>query len=249
MEKASHSKGFTCFCALVLKLMLRKSIHFLCGASKMRFPSNHIAFVHVSGSRREPAYHPSASSEGRTMAQGPVRRDADPFGLGRPRRRGTPWSHGSSGEPAAPEIEEEVQEPCAAETEERAGGPERRLLAWTRAHICEDALKVIGKHRKTIEKPWKTMEKMMKKDEKSDEKGSFWRDHERSGRPKALFLMGLPGAGKTTVKKDRMSKEFFVPRPLFFRRFASFRARKQVKTGENEASQAVLGPKTGRSLR
>lgn len=71
--------------------------------------------------------------------------------------------------------------------------------------------------------------KMMKTDEKSDEKGSFWRDHERSGRPKALFLMGLPGAGKTTVKKDRMSKEFFVPRPLF----EAFRLISGQKTGEN----------------
>ncbi|OLP97092.1 hypothetical protein AK812_SmicGene20617 [Symbiodinium microadriaticum] len=30
------------------------------------------------------------------------------------------------------------------------------------------------------------------------------------GQPKALFLMGLPGAGKSTVKKERMSEELFV---------------------------------------
>mmetsp|Transcript_46195 Transcript_46195/g.86184 ORF Transcript_46195/g.86184 Transcript_46195/m.86184 type:complete len:444 (+) Transcript_46195:53-1384(+) len=30
------------------------------------------------------------------------------------------------------------------------------------------------------------------------------------GQPKALFLMGLPGAGKSTVKRDRMREEFFV---------------------------------------
>ncbi|CAJ1415995.1 unnamed protein product [Effrenium voratum] len=38
------------------------------------------------------------------------------------------------------------------------------------------------------------------------------RDRNQGGhkKSKALFLMGLPGAGKTTVKKDRMRKEFFV---------------------------------------